>query len=101
MSKYEKLNEISEAQQRYLKASAVKDALTKLRDEHKDNFDEYANQAVGAAVLKALDEYGEAENDYYALKDEFEEDERGEGDGPWHDPESDLYLAEQSEQRGH
>ena len=91
MSKYDDLDK---AYERYVGATAVKNALTKLRDEHKDNFDEYANLAVGAALASALEEFGEAGADYYRLKDELAEDESAES-------ELDLYRAEQSEQRGY
>ena len=93
MSKYEKMNELDEAYERYLKATAVKDAFTKLRNEHKDNFDEHANLVIGAALMEALEEFGEAGNDYYALKNELDARENAES-------ELDLYRAEQSEQRG-
>ena len=67
-----KFEELDKAYERYLKATAVKDALTKLRNEHDENFDEYASLAVGAALMSALEEFGEAGNDYYALKAKIE-----------------------------
>ena len=64
-----KNDELNAAYERYLAATAVKDALTKLRNEHKDNFDEYASLAVGAALMSALEEFGEAGAEYYRVKD--------------------------------
>lgn len=97
MSKYDDLDK---AYERYVGATAVKEALTKLRDEHKDTFDEHANLVVGAALMNAIEEFGEAGADYHRLRKQMEEDERHEGDEPWQDPETDLYRAEQAEQRG-
>ena len=90
MSKYD---ELDEAYERYVKATAVKDALKALWDENKDDFDEHANLVVGAAYMKAMEEFGEAGNDYYALKNELDARENAES-------ELDLYRAEQAEQRG-
>lgn len=95
MSRYEKMNEIDKAREKYLKASAVKDALKSLWTENKDNFDEHANLVVSAAYMKAAEEFGEAGADYHRLKDEFEED--GRYDESWQDSELSLYGAEQAE----
>ena len=90
MSKYD---ELDKAYERYLKASAVKDVLKELHDEHKDNFDEHANLVVSAAYMRWMEEFGAAGNEYYALKNELDERENAES-------ELDLYRAEQAEQRG-
>ena len=94
-----KFEELDKAYERYLKATAVKDALKPLWTENKDDFDEHANLVVGVAYMKAMEEFGEAGNDYYALKNELaEEDDRY--DESWVDSELSLYRAEQAEQRG-
>ena len=64
-----KNDELNDAYEAYLKATAVKDALKALWTEHKDNFDEHANLVVGGAYMKAMEDFGEAGAEYYRVKD--------------------------------